>query len=106
MSISALILLSQFSLAQSDLHCRIMGNVYITQEKSQAQFSFYVEESEAFADLLVFWEDSRVFADRPGLWHRVESPALADFILFEEKERGYAHFRLHFTDLESIAGCQ
>ncbi len=99
-------LFGQLAFAQTDIHCRIMGNIFITEVRSQAEFTFYLEESEAFADLLVFPVDSRVFADRAGLWHIVDSPALADFILFKEKERGYAHFKMYYTETESFAGCQ
>ena len=101
-----LLFVSSLSFSQERAYCAIQGNVFITNNKAMAHFSFYEDETEGFADMLVFWEDSRVFADQPGLWHLVEAPGLADFILYREFEPGYADFKVFFTDTQSFAGCQ
>ena len=92
--------------AQQDF-CELKGAVYIErQDPSFAQFSVYIEESEAFAQYLVFKEDSRTYADRPGLWYIVENRGMADFTVFITEEAGMADFSIYFTETASFADCQ
>jgi hypothetical protein len=87
--------------------CELKGAVYVEKnDANMAQFSVYIQESEAFAQVLVFEEDSRTYADKPGLWYFVENPGMADFIIYYVEEEGMADFSIYFTDIASFAGCQ
>ena len=85
--------------------CQLYGVVHITDDPNQANFRVYVEDSEAFADLVVFREENRLMADRPGIWYVTETPAFASFSIFIEKNRGLADFAIFYTDIQSFAGC-
>lgn len=85
--------------------CQLYGVVYITDDPNQANFRVYVEDSEAFADLVVFREDNRLMADRPGIWFITETLAFANFSIFIEENRGLADFAIFYTDIQSFAGC-
>ena len=93
-------------LAQSFDTCQLYGVVYITENPSEANFKVFVEDSEAFADLVVFREDNRLMADRPGIWFIADSPAFANFSIYLEKNRGLADFSIFYTDILSFAGCK
>lgn len=86
-------------------YCSLHGSVYVEKDRKNADFLAYVEESEAFADLIVYKESNKLFADRPGLWHFVDSRNFADFTIFFVKDKGLAHFSIHYTDAPSFAGC-
>lgn len=85
--------------------CQLYGAVYITENPSEANFKIFVEESEAFADLVVFREENRLMADEPGIWFLSDSPAFTNFSVFIEKRRGLADFAIFYTDILSFAGC-
>ncbi len=92
--------------AQGFNTCQLYGVVYVTENPSEANFKVFVEESEAFADLVVFREDNRLMADRPGIWFEADSPAFANFSVYIEKNRGLADFAIFYTDVLSFAGCK
>jgi hypothetical protein len=66
----------------------------------------YIEETEAFADLVVFKSENALFADKPGLWYFARSRAEANWFIVFVKEREKADFSICFTETESFAGCQ
>jgi hypothetical protein len=102
-----LILLSEQKVkAQSRDLCRAFGNVFIEKERRHADYIVYLEENEAFADMLVFKEDNRLFADKAGLWHFVNSRAMAHFTIFIEKDKARSNFSIYYTDVPSFAGCR
>ncbi len=85
--------------------CQLYGVVHITEDPNEANFRAYVEDSEAFADLVVYREDNRLMADQPGIWFITDTPAFANFSVFIEKNRGLADFAIFYTDIQSFAGC-
>ncbi len=48
--------------------CQLYGVVYVTENPNEANFRVFLEDSEAFADLVVFQEDNRLMADETGSW--------------------------------------
>lgn len=85
--------------------CQLYGNVYVTQDQREANFRVFLEDSEAFADLVVYLEENRLFADKPGLWFFTEAPAFANFSIYFVKSRGLSDFAIYYTDILSFAGC-
>ena len=92
--------------AQNQEYCHLQGAVYETSTKQGSDFWVFVEESEAFADLLVYKEENKLYADEAGIWFFVESNGLADFTVFLTKKRIEADFIIYFTDTSSFAGCK
>lgn len=90
--------------AQVDF-CRIFGSALVVDNPRYADYRVFVEESEAFCDIVVYQTDNRLFADRPGLWHITDRKGFEDFSIYYEKDRGLADFAVFFTDTESFAGC-
>jgi|GEM_PF-873049 len=85
--------------------CQLYGVVYITEDPDEANFKVFIEDSEAFADLVVFQEENRLMADQPGIWYISDTPAFSDFSIFIERRRGMADFAIFYTDILSFAGC-
>ncbi len=85
--------------------CQLYGVVYITENPNEANFRVYLEDSEAFADLVVFLEENRLMADESGVWHISNIPAFANFSIYFERSRGLADFSIFYTDILSFAGC-
>lgn len=92
--------------SQKQKACAIKGAVFVSTLRHEAEFFFFVEENEDFSDMRVFREPQRLFADQPGIWHYVDLPHLADYILFEEKNRSAADFTISYTDTPAFAGCR
>ncbi len=87
--------------------CRIYGNIFIEKtNRNLADASVYVEPEETFADMNVFIQENELYADQPGMWHLINDPQLADFIIFVESEKERAKYRIHYTDTEFYAGCR
>lgn len=86
--------------------CQLYGVVYVTDNPNEANFKVFIEESEAFADLVVFQEDNRLMADRPGIWFITDTPAFANFAIYFERNLGMADFSIFYTDILSFAGCK
>ena len=85
--------------------CQLYGVVHVTENPNQANFRVYLEDSEAFADLVVFQEENRLMADEPGIWYQSDTPAFANFSVYFERSRGLADFTIFYTDILSFAGC-
>lgn len=102
---SSLHLSNAMTSGANSLFCNIIGSIYFTTIKAEADVSIYVEESEGFSDLAVFKVDDAAFADRVGLWHITDERAFADHIIFIESTRSFADFSVFFTDIEAFSGC-
>lgn len=101
-----ILLISENPASQPDF-CELYGAVYVEKEDANlAQYSVYIQDSEAFAQVLVFEEDSRTYADKPGRWYFVNNRGMADFVIYYVGEEGLADFSIYFTDVASFAGCQ
>jgi len=85
--------------------CQLYGVVYVTEHPNEANFRIFIEDSEAFADLVVFPEDNRLMADEPGIWYMSDTPVFANFSVYFERSRGLADFSIFYTDVLSFAGC-
>ena len=85
--------------------CQLYGVVYVTETPYEANFRVFLEDSEAFADLVVFQEDNRLMADETGIWYMSDTPAFANFSIYFERSRGLADFAIFYTDILSFAGC-
>lgn len=86
-------------------YCSLRGSVYISKERSKADFTAYLEDSEAFADFLVFEEENRLYATEQGVWFFVENRGIADFSIYLTKVKGEADFVFAYTDSPTFAGC-
>lgn len=85
--------------------CSLRGSVYITDDRSKADFVAYLEDSEAFADFLVFEEENRLYATEEGIWFFVENRGIADFSVYLTRSKGEADFIYAYTDSPTFAGC-
>jgi hypothetical protein len=95
---------SEYS-SQQVKYCSLRGSVYIAEERGQADFVAYLEDSEAFADFLVFEEENRLYATDEGVWFFVENRGIADFSIYLTKSKGEADFVFAYTDSPTFAGC-
>lgn len=86
-------------------YCSLRGSVYIAEERGQADFIAYLEDSEAFADFLVYEEENRLYATEEGVWFFVENRGIADFSIYLTKSKGTADFVFAYTDSPTFAGC-
>ena len=85
--------------------CAVYGLFFIEEFPEQAQYFVYIEDSEAFADIIVFEEENRLFADEPGHWFFVENRNFAHYSIYFVENRDNADFSVYFTDISSFAGC-
>jgi hypothetical protein len=85
--------------------CQVYGKVFELQDPTMADFIVYIEESEAFADVLIYEHDNPLYADRPGQWAFVENRAFANVLVYFETNKSRADFSIAFIDTESFAGC-
>ncbi|MES2730842.1 MAG: DUF6150 family protein [Bacteroidota bacterium] len=101
----AFIWLSTEAQAQTIKPCEIFGTVCFVQDKFQADFSVYIEETESFATVRVFREDNALYADQTGVWFITNKPAYADYLVYVETIKGRANFTIYYTDTKAFAGC-
>ncbi len=92
--------------AQNKPYCQLKGSVYASSTKQGADYWIYEDETEGLADFLIYEEENKLYADEPGVWHFVDSPNLADFIVFFTEERSEADFIVFFIDSNTFAGCK
>jgi hypothetical protein len=85
--------------------CKIFGAVYIEKNRVDATYRVFVEEGEAFANLIVYKHDNKLYADKPGNWYITPSKGFADYSIFIESNKGLADFSIFYTKTESFAGC-
>lgn len=85
--------------------CEVYGRIYSIGNSREADFSVYVENTEAFADIVVYKQKNALYADRPGQWSFVNNKKMARVYIYFEKRRNMADFTIAYTDIESFAGC-
>ncbi|RDV14066.1 hypothetical protein DXT99_15975 [Pontibacter diazotrophicus] len=90
-------------------YCDIYGAVYLERDpryKNDASKIVYLNEEEAFANLVVYRENNKLFADGTGIWFITPSKAFANHILYVTEQRHQADFTVYFTDMRSSATCR
>jgi len=90
-------------------HCRIYGSVYLERDpkyKNDARYTVFLNEDEAFADMVVYRENNKLFADATAVWYITPKKAFADHILFVTDNRNLADITVHFTTVRSFATCR
>ena len=85
--------------------CDVYGQIYVSNDPRRADFRVFIEDSEAFADLIIYKEENALYADRRGIWHFTKDRNLANIWIYIEKDRGLADILVYYTDYESFAGC-
>ncbi len=87
-------------------YCQLYGSVYIERERTMADYTFFIEEDEAFSDLVVYEVSDALFANKEGLWYITTKKAFANHIIYLESNQSRADFSVYFTDIESLVGCK
>lgn len=85
--------------------CKLKGAVFVERYRNYADYSVYVEETEAFGKLKVFKEEAAIFATEPGWWYFTDQRGFADFTIYIEETKGFQNFTISFTEFRSSAGC-
>ena len=89
--------------------CRVYVSVYLDRDpkyKNTASYTVFLNEEEAFANMVVFRENNKLFADGTAIWYITPNKAFADHIVFVTGNRNFADFTVHFTDVRSFAECR
>ena len=90
-------------------YCSVYGAVYLERDpkyKNTASFTVFLEEDEAFANMVVYRENNKLFADATAVWYITPKKAFADHILYVTDNRNFADFTVHFTNVRSFAACR
>lgn len=90
-------------------YCHVYGAVYLERDpryKNTASAIVFLNEDEAFANMLVYRENNKLFADGPGIWYITPHKAFANHILFVTEQRNQADFTVFYTDVRSSATCR
>ncbi|WP_299826139.1 hypothetical protein [uncultured Pontibacter sp.] len=90
-------------------YCGIYGAVYLERDpkyKNTAAYTVYLNEDEAFANMVVYRENNKLFADATAIWYLTPKKAFADHILYVTDNRNFADFSVHFTNVRSFAACR
>ncbi|GAB3828755.1 DUF6150 family protein [Hymenobacter jeollabukensis] len=89
--------------------CKLYGAIYLERDPRRRGFcsaTVYVEQQEAFANLVVFQEANKLFADKAGLWYITDARDFADFTVLVTDNRSFADFGIYYTKVRSFAGCR
>ncbi|MDX5423233.1 MAG: DUF6150 family protein [Hymenobacteraceae bacterium] len=89
--------------------CAIYGSVYLERDpkyRNTASYTVFLEEEEAFANMVVYRENNKLFADGTAIWYITPNKAFADHVLYVTDNRNFADFSVHFTDARSFATCR
>ncbi|MCC9136475.1 DUF6150 family protein [Pontibacter silvestris] len=89
--------------------CRIYGAVYLERDpkyRNTAAYTVFLNDDEAFANMIVYKEKNKLFADNTAIWYLTPKKAFADHILYVTDKRNLADFTVHFTDVRSYATCR
>lgn len=89
--------------------CKLYGTIYLERDPRRRGFcsaTVYVEQQEAFANLVVYQEANKLFADKPGLWYVTDARDFADFTVLVTDNRSFADFGIYYTKIRSFAGCR
>ncbi|WP_439880441.1 DUF6150 family protein [Pontibacter sp. MBLB2868] len=95
--------------AASRDYCKIYGSVYLERDpkyKNTASYTVFLNEEEAFANMVVYRENNKLFADGTAIWYLTPSKAFADHVLYVTENRNFADFTVHYTDVRSFATCR
>lgn len=90
-------------------YCHVYGAVYLERDpryKNTASAIVFLNEEEAFANLVVYRENNKLFADGPGIWFITPHKAFANHILYVTDQRYQADFTVFYTDVRSSATCR
>lgn len=90
-------------------YCAIYGAVYLERDpryKNTASKIVFLNEEEAFANMVVYRETNKLFADGTGIWYITPNKAFANHILYVTDQRYQADFTVYFTDVRSSATCR
>ncbi len=90
-------------------YCNIYGAVYLERDpkyKRDAAYTVFLNEDEAFANMVIYRESNKLFADATAVWYLTPSKAFADHILYVTDNRNLADFTVHYTDVRSFAACR
>ncbi|MBC5994698.1 hypothetical protein [Pontibacter cellulosilyticus] len=90
-------------------YCKIYGAVYLERDpkyKNTAAYTVYLNEEEAFANMIVYRENNKLFADATAIWYLTPNKAFADHILYVTDNRNFADFSVHYTNVRSFATCR
>ncbi|MHA6249814.1 DUF6150 family protein [Pontibacter sp. CAU 1760] len=90
-------------------YCHVYGAVYLERNpmyRTTASATVFLNEEEAFADLVVYRESNKLFADGQAIWYITPNKAFANHILYVTDERYKADITVHFTDVRSSATCR
>lgn len=90
-------------------YCDIYGAVYLERDpryKNTASRIVFLNEEEAFANLVVYRENNKLFADVTAIWFITPNKAFANHILYVTDQRHQADFTVYFTDVRSSATCR
>src|SRR5690606_2256998 len=98
--------MAQTTTAQKMDICKIYGAVYVTKDAREADFVIYVEDSEAFADLVVFRGYTELYADDNGLWFVTKASNFAKFVVLITGKEVLAVFSVYYTETPAFAGCK
>ncbi|MEY3417443.1 MAG: hypothetical protein RL060_1555 [Bacteroidota bacterium] len=85
--------------------CQIFGSAYIENNRVDATYRIFIEESAAFANVIVYKQENALYADKAGHWFFTTARGFADFSVFIETNKAFADFVVHYTVTESFAGC-
>jgi hypothetical protein len=89
--------------------CKVYGAVYLERDpkyKNTASYTVYLDEEEAFANMVVYRENNKLFADGTAIWYLTPKKAFADHIIYVTENRNFADFTVHYTDVRSFATCR
>ncbi|WP_237587075.1 hypothetical protein [Pontibacter russatus] len=98
---------STFSAAKD--YCHVYGAVYLERDpryKNTASAIVFLNEEEAFANMVVYRENNKLFADAPAIWYITPHKAFANHILYVTDQRNLADFTVFYTDVRSSAICR
>ena len=90
-------------------YCHVYGAVYLERDpryKNTASAIVFLNEEEAFANMVVYRENNKLFADGPGIWYITPHKAFANHILYVTDQRNLADFTVFYTDVRSSATCR
>lgn len=90
-------------------YCDIYGSVYLERDpryKNTASRIVFLNEEEAFANMVVYRENNKLFADGRAIWFITPTKAFANHILYVTDQRHQADFTVYFTDVRSSATCR
>ncbi len=96
-------------LTASRNYCKIYGAVYLERDpkyKNTASHTVFLNEDEAFANMVVYRENNKLFADGVAIWYITPKKAFADHIIYVTENRNFADFTVHYTDVRSFATCR